>query len=340
VGEDTVPGTMHRRFLSSGALRTCTTGGYKFEEPYLFSLIDMLPQVLNKTGGSHLHIGPLSLDCQRAIRRELKVWKIEEDRFVLIDYVRSLRSAFEHYEVDLYLDSFPLCGCLSVVEAMYAGVPTIVHKNYRSPLFSNKNFVYPEAYCWDFPEELYDYVASVDTKVLLEQSAFAKRFYQLRHTPKTMIDALLHIERPESIPTLVAPLPYYRDECLEFFEWRKLEKQNASEQEALAEVGENEVDSVDMSLLPNALQTILRACGEDKLERRTMSELLYAHVTRVYSDRKVASISALDGVAMAVYEFLQTLKGDGVKAEYALLSKLLFQLTAKAEDDKKQKVNL
>jgi hypothetical protein len=315
-------GATRNKFFSSGALRTCTTGSYKFDSPYAFSLgRHIVTDIIAATGGSHLHIGPLSTQNVQAIRSELEERKIPQDRFILVEIVNSLWSAMEDWQVDLYIDSFPVCGCRSVVEVMGAGVPIVVHENYKSRLLSNKGFVYQGAFSWREPRELIGYLRKLDEGDVARQSYLARKHYEQHHTPQAFSLALAQFESgvsPSTVP--INTSGFLKDECFEFFEYeaRELNVNNPK-------CGE-ENDSIEN--LRHALRTVMPARSKDGLDKEQFSQLLF-NAAKSKTDGRARLSEALLHVANIAYPDTDTAPDPFAKET---VSDFLFRFSVNAVD--------
>ncbi|MBY0548388.1 MAG: hypothetical protein K2W95_13915 [Candidatus Obscuribacterales bacterium] len=170
------------RFKRNIQFVTCTSGNNKFEFPYSFQLAECIPQWLQASGGRHIHIGNLSVDTKRKINHQLQTLAISPDRVQFITRVDNLWKTLILEDVDLYIDSFPLCGCRALVEATGAGVPVTVHRSYAHELFSNQGFAYSSAFIWKTREDLTDYLKSLNSETLQSQSAAAREHFLKEHT--------------------------------------------------------------------------------------------------------------------------------------------------------------
>jgi hypothetical protein len=117
------------------------------------------------------------------IRRGLDELAVSRDRFIHIEYVPSLWTALLELGVDAYLGSFPLGGGRATIEAMGAGLPLIIHENYRSHFFSVQFEVYRGAAVWRNDAELIAAVTAFASPGTLQQHARASRsYYEDNHT--------------------------------------------------------------------------------------------------------------------------------------------------------------
>jgi GT2 family glycosyltransferase/glycosyltransferase involved in cell wall biosynthesis len=171
-------------FMEGGKLKTCSSGSsHKFELPYPFCYAEVVPRILKVTGGVHVHIGSLSLSTIEEIHQGLAKYGITQDKFVLIPWVRSLWQALIEQQIDLYISSFPHGGGKASIEVMGSGTPLVVHENYRSEVLGGSCLVYPEAYCWRKPDELINFLVTITPDFLMQQSACARKHYELYHHP-------------------------------------------------------------------------------------------------------------------------------------------------------------
>lgn len=205
------------RFFANGKLHTCTSGSYKFEAPYAFHLATELPKWLKTTGGIHTHIGELSAETTNTIRNMLNRYGISQDNFKVIPFVQSLWTGLISEQIDLYIDSFPIGGAHSIVEAMGAGIPITVHHNYVTPMWSNVGYVYPEAKVWQQPIELEHWLAQLDKKTLSSQSKLARQYYLTHHHPDQLPQALSKTEKEFRTEPGKPQAPVYETNSLRAF---------------------------------------------------------------------------------------------------------------------------
>jgi hypothetical protein len=210
-----------RIFMRQGTLTTCSSGGgEKFEAahranliPYLYRYAEILPLILKATGGTHIHIGGLSPSLRQAIDTALAKADIAPERFRHLEFVPSLAAAFLEHEVDLYITSFPIAGGRTLIEVMAAGLPLVVHSNYRSVFFTEQCETYPGAFIWRTPAELIARLQSLTPADLQQQSRASRQLYEDYHRPECLAAAIAHTLAGQENP--LPPRPVYYPDLLQ-----------------------------------------------------------------------------------------------------------------------------
>lgn len=178
-------------FPANSRLITCTAGGFnKVEVDYFIHYVDVVPQILQVTGGRHIHIGRLTSLALWRIRNGLSKLEISPESFVYIPYVPSVWHALNEYGVDLYVASFPYGGGRTLVEVMGAGVPAVIHSHFSSRMFGGIDMAYEGAFIWRVPDELYAFLRSADRTLLADQGQLARRWYEKYHCDEIVREAL------------------------------------------------------------------------------------------------------------------------------------------------------
>ncbi|ODG99008.1 hypothetical protein A4S05_06640 [Nostoc sp. KVJ20] len=216
VVEDSGTRSTELPFIANAKLRTCSSGsGNKFEQNYQYSYIEEVAKILDVTQGTHIHIGELSHYSLEQIRRGLEERGIAQESFIYIPWVKSLWQAIHEQKIDVYINSFPLGGGRASIEIMGSGTPFIGHKNYNSRVLSGIDIVYPEAFFWQKPDELYSYLQALTPEILKEQAAYSRRHYELYHTPKVLQQCLENCNEEEGL--FPPPLRNYVTDELQSF---------------------------------------------------------------------------------------------------------------------------
>lgn len=206
-----------RKFLVEGKLITCSSGSpKKFEVPYDYSYIDLVPQILAATKGKHIHIGKLSKKSLEKIYNSLKRYNIPSDRFVHIPWVKSVWESLISQKVDVYLSSFPISGGRTTIEALGSGTPIIMHENYRSEYLGQVYMAYPQVLCWRQPHQLLTLLKEYNSENLKQHSFWAREHYEKYYAPELFEKELT--KSANELTGLTPPaLPIYQRDELQLF---------------------------------------------------------------------------------------------------------------------------
>lgn len=205
---------MKSQFGHGGALTTATAAGFnKLEVPYHVSYLDAVVRILKETGGTHVHIGKLSPWGKRKIYREMRKLGIPEERFVYHEWVPSVWKTLQDHSVDLYIASFPYGAGLTLIEAMGAGIPVVLHRHVYSRVLSCLDLAYPSAFSWAHVEELLEYLKIVTPDDLRRDREIARQRYERYHSPAILSRCLSTTpSRYIDAPTSMAPFEPRWDE--------------------------------------------------------------------------------------------------------------------------------
>lgn len=200
-------------FLESGQLVTATCGGsHKFREKGPLALPEVIAAVLNETRGRHVHVGPVSGPLRTAIQAALTTARIPHDRVEFVGEVRSVAEALVWRKVDLFLNSFPVGGGLTIVEAAYAGLPIAVYggaEDEAGRYVSGQTHVPSEVLVWKTTDDLQDSLRSFwledGAERLAAMSDASRRWYATRSSAQKFRRRLLAAiavteERSERLP--------------------------------------------------------------------------------------------------------------------------------------------
>lgn len=165
--------------LASGMLTTMTAcaRSYKVGE-YKYGYPHVIARILAKTGGRHIHLGPLEKSQMEAIQQCLAQQNMPRERFVHIAWTDDLTQTAREEQVDMYLQSFPVGSGRTSVEMMRAGIPVINHLHHSSLMFNAGDYCAPECPIWETPEELENILANMDEARLADLSAHVRAFYE------------------------------------------------------------------------------------------------------------------------------------------------------------------
>ena len=172
-------------------LTTATAARYnKIEVPYHLSYLDLIPEVLATTKGRHLHIGKLSAWGLRRLRSNLSRRGIASDRLIYIEWSPSVWECLQSHNVDVYIASFPYGAGLTLIEAMGAGIPVILHKHSYSRILSCLELAYTEAFSWSDPHELINHLSILTHERIRKEGDLARQRYEKYHRPEILTHCL------------------------------------------------------------------------------------------------------------------------------------------------------
>ncbi|MDP1651252.1 MAG: hypothetical protein Q8L56_00855 [Rhodocyclaceae bacterium] len=202
-------------FLPDGVLTTCTAArSNKIEIPYFVSYLDMVPRLLKATGGRHIHIGRLTPWALYTIHRGLKRQGIRPDRFAYMPWLPSVWKALHEYRVDLYIASFPYGGGRTLIEAMGAGIPVVLHKHIFSRVLSGIDFAYPGVFSWRQPAELLHFCASLTVEDLKAAGKAGRMQFEKLHSGEHLVRYLSDSDQSRLTPNALSG-----DFAVEVDEW-------------------------------------------------------------------------------------------------------------------------
>lgn len=195
---------VHTEFASRGGLTTATAAGFnKVEIPYYVSYLDIIPRVMKVTGGHHIHIGKLTPWARRRLRANMSKNGVPQERLIYIEWTPSVWKSLQENAVDVYIGSFPYGAGLTLIEAMGAGVPIIMHQHMYSRVLSGLELAYPEAFRWADPEELFAHLASLEPERLKGEKRLSRQRYEAFHRPEILS---AYLRDPDSMQLPIPPL--------------------------------------------------------------------------------------------------------------------------------------
>lgn len=211
---------------------------------YLYDYCDVIPELLSKTRGTHFHIGPLPKEMEIKIAAQLEKNNINKTQFIHIPWVPSLGEALINNNVDIYISSFPLGGGKAMIETMAAGIPLIMHHNYKARIFSGVDLAYPEAFVWKTPLELIEIVTKITREDIQLQSKLSRRHYETNYSEQSFLNKVT-----KKLKTEIATVPelksYIIDDLQSFLDEKEYINKILKSQNDCIEQSKNELINID-----------------------------------------------------------------------------------------------
>lgn len=209
-------------FNLDGGINTCTSGRYeKFENNnYLYGYINLIPKIIESTGGTHFHIGHLPEIILNEIHQELQKCGLDISRFKYIEYVPSLTQTLVSLRIDLYISSFPLGGGKASLEAMAAGIPLLMHINYISRSHSGFDLVYKDVLAWDDESHLIEILKGLDQKLLSSHAVKSREHFKTYYAEKILINAVLNTAEDQDVNLVPDLHEYCPDQLLAYLNFK------------------------------------------------------------------------------------------------------------------------
>lgn len=139
------------RLVRGGGQTVTATAGREAEftatGPLAFGAV--VAEVLQATGGRHLHIGPVGLDFRIGALKALTAAGIASDRLVFLTDETQIATAFARNRIDAMLGSFPRAEAVTRIETAWTGLPQAHH----APALGSEAAA-PGSLLWRTPKDL------------------------------------------------------------------------------------------------------------------------------------------------------------------------------------------
>ncbi len=160
---------------------------YKFNNNEI-NYINFIIALLKKTGGKHIHYGPIDEESKNKIYIELENNHISSDSFVHIEWAQNLCQDLLNSNVDLFISSFPLGSGKTLLSVFSHGIPIICYRG--QTLASCIDFVYPEALFWTSHQEFLAQIQGLTKEKLLFLSVKGKEYFHKNNNIELLADFL------------------------------------------------------------------------------------------------------------------------------------------------------
>ncbi|WP_370675590.1 hypothetical protein [Pleomorphomonas sp. PLEO] len=177
--------------LTDGILSCAVGRPEKFDaRGYAFDYIELLPVILAATKGRHIHIGNLPSEMMSRLEESFSRQGVDLSRVEFVPWVSSVAQTLRERAVDLYIGSFPFGGGKAAIEAMAAGIPLLMHQNYRHRMYCGADISYPGALRWRDVGELLKALSAITPGLLRHHSELSRAHYVAHHTGHVLLEAV------------------------------------------------------------------------------------------------------------------------------------------------------
>jgi len=152
---------------------------YKVKSSAENSYIDMIVELLGMTGGIHYHFGIIPQEELEIIWLALRKKGILLDRFINITWVESIAEALMDYNVDIFIEPFPIVSYKITLESLSIGVPVIAQNTIMR--MSKLDFIYEGCLLWRTKEDFIQKLCGLDANTLEEHSKKSIEYFKKNH---------------------------------------------------------------------------------------------------------------------------------------------------------------
>lgn len=180
-----IPFNEHDKLITAcSAARFYKVDGVK---PYVY--LDMILNLLRKTGGRHYHMGPIPEDKLDYIKSYIREHSMSEDSFIHIPWTESPPITALENHVDIFIEPFPTVSYKLTLGMLSYGIPIFIQESFLR--MSMVDFIYPERLSWRTEDEFYNTLASLKAEDLAEHSRLSETYFKETHSIQKVQDAFV-----------------------------------------------------------------------------------------------------------------------------------------------------
>ncbi len=173
-----IPFNEHEKLITAcGAARF-----YKLESAGNVTYISLIVGLLKKTGGKHIHFGPIPDDKKIEIYNLLEKNNITKDSFIHIEWADNPPKLLLENNVDLFIEPFPIVSYKITMDMLMNGIPIISYDGYNR--MSKVDFIYEDCIKWTDEENFYKKITEINEETLLYHSKKSKEYFYSTHDKK------------------------------------------------------------------------------------------------------------------------------------------------------------
>ncbi len=159
---------------------------YKLDSKTEVSYIDLVLNLLKKTGGQHFHFGPIPDEKLEYIRTFIRENGMKDDSFVYVPWADDPLKFVIDNKVDLFIEPFPIVSYKITLDVLMGGIPVIAYDG--NTRMSTTDFIYPECIKWRNPADFIQTIESLDADTLLAHSEKSIEYFEKNHKKDTIKD--------------------------------------------------------------------------------------------------------------------------------------------------------
>ncbi len=182
---DKIGKNMYVPFKGHKNLITASAAARYYKLSYKGGLyIDAVASLLQKTGGKHIHYGPIPDEERIKIYAKLDEFGVDNKKFLHIPWANNLPESLLNECVDVFIEPFPTISYKITLEALSAGVPVITHKsNLRMEI---TDFIYSGYLEWYTIEDFIKTLSELTKTDLEIHSRLSRKYYEENHLPSVL----------------------------------------------------------------------------------------------------------------------------------------------------------
>lgn len=190
---------------------------YKLKSNGNSSYVDLIIELLSKTKGAHVHFGPIPEESLQEIHKKMEINNVPDASFIHIPWTDNPTKLMFDYNVDLFIEPFPIISYKITLDMMMHGIPIISFKG--NTRISINDIIYDDSLQWSSREDFIQKCTSLDTSTLLYHSKKSVEYYKENYS----IDAIkkCYVEN-KSYPLPKRSISFIDDNIHEMIEYLPL----------------------------------------------------------------------------------------------------------------------
>lgn len=173
---------------------------YKLDSGGAISYAEMIAELLNRTGGKHIHFGPIPDDKLAEIYEKMEKKGVSKSSFVYLGWVENPPEVLIENDVDLFIEPFPIVSFKISMDMMMRGIPIISFDGYTR--MSKMDFTYEGSLKWRTVDDFYTTICSLSRDSLLFHSKKSSEYFYTHHDREVVREFFIGLRSFETIPNI------------------------------------------------------------------------------------------------------------------------------------------